>query len=247
MGIHTITARILRILAAALLLSCAPAKAANGDSGITTTLASIISADFLENYKDYVPVHTDAGNTRLVLYTVPAIPAPVGKHYGPFRLVSEQVAEMSGAVNSATPRQFRAMLRSHPGIRTLNLVDVPGTVDDDANLALARMVRAREIDTYVPANGSVRSGGVELFAAGKTRIAEPGAEFVVHSWRDGKGYEANDFPMSDPVHQGYIHYYEDMGLNADDARAFYALTNSVPNAGQRVVTLEELRKYKLIN
>lgn len=252
----------LRIFSVALLLVCVPAKAASESSSgtlfIVTNLTSIVAQHYedvslkpyeyapLQRY-EYTSLPITAGYVRLLPNTLPIIQPAVSVRYGPFRLVSEQVAEMVGAVDASTPRQFRDMMGAHPGIRTLDLLDVPGTVDDDANLALARMVRERGIGTYVPANGSVRSGGVELFAAGKTRIAAPGAEFVVHSWRDARGYEANHYPMSDPVHQGYIRYYKDMGLSADNARAFYALTNSVSNARQRVVTLAELKKYKLID
>ena len=66
----------------------------------------------------------------------------------------------------------------------LEMIEAPGTEDDRANLRLGRLIRARGIATHVPAGGSVRSGGVELFLAGTRRIADPGAEFAVHAWAD---------------------------------------------------------------
>ena len=65
------------------------------------------------------------------------------------------------------------------GLDPVTLVE--WTEDDGANLRLGRMIRARGIATYVPAGGSVRSGGVELFLAGARRFADPDAEFAVHA------------------------------------------------------------------
>lgn len=148
--------------------------------------------------------------------------------YGPFRVVDRFTAEMHGVVTSAAPAQFTAMRAAFPLIRELRMVECPGSEDDEANLALARMVRAARIDTSVPAGGSVRSGAVELFLAGVRRQADSRAEFAVHSWRDDEGREASDLADTDPVHREYIDFYRDMGMAEDTARRFYALTNSVP-------------------
>lgn len=146
--------------------------------------------------------------------------------FGPFQVVAYDRAELNGSIETGTPAQFRAMLRAFPGIRQIDMIDCPGTDDDEANLALARMVRRAGIATNVPEGGSVRSGGVELFLAGTKRHAAPSAEFAVHSWRDEDGMEADDFGENDPVHQEYVAYYREIGMTAEMARAFYAMTNS---------------------
>lgn len=147
--------------------------------------------------------------------------------YGPFHLISADTVEMIGTVDSATPRQFAALLAAHPAVRHLVMVECPGSVDEAANHILARAVRRAGLSTRVPDGGSVRSGAVDLFLAGVERSAAPSAEFGVHSWRDEDGYEARDFAASDPVHAEYLSYYREMGLSAAGARNFYALTNSV--------------------
>lgn len=147
--------------------------------------------------------------------------------FGPFHLVSADTVEMIGTVDSATPREFAALLAAHPGVRHLVMVECPGSIDEDANHILARAVRRAGLSTYVPDGGSVRSGAVDLFLAGVVRSAAPSAEFGVHSWRDEDGYEASDFAASDPVHAEYLSYYREMGLSDARARSFYALTNSV--------------------
>lgn len=156
-----------------------------------------------------------------------ATAAPALARFGPFRVTDPLTAEMHGVVDSATPRQFAAMHRAYPGLRTLRMIECPGSDDDDANLRLARMLRAARIDTVVPAGGSVRSGAVELFLAGVHRRADSRAEFAVHSWRDALGREAPDLPPDDPVHREYIEFYREMGLSDDSAIRFYALTSSV--------------------
>ncbi len=159
---------------------------------------------------------------------VSALASPAVAAFGPFNVIDSRTVELVGSIESGAPAQFAALMRAFPHISRINMIDCPGTGDDEANLKLARMVRAAGIATHVPAGGSVRSGGVELFLAGARRSAEPGAEFAVHSWIDEDGMQAGDFAPSDPVHQEYLAFYREMGMDPVKARAFYALTNSVP-------------------
>lgn len=156
--------------------------------------------------------------------TATASPIP---SFGPFQVVAPDRVELHGSIESDTPAHFKAMLRAFPAINQIDMIDCPGTGDDEANLMLARMVRQAGIATYVPNNGSVRSGGVELFLAGAKRRAAPDAEFAVHSWLDEDGMEPRDYAQSDPANREYVDYYREMGMSADKAKAFYALTNSV--------------------
>ena len=167
--------------------------------------------------------------------------------FGVFHVETPTRAVLIGTVDSASPAHFRAMRRAFPRIDTLVMLDCHGSVNESANLALARAVRRAGIATHVPAGGSVRSGGVELFLAGARRSAEEGAEFLVHSWRDEDGLEARDYPAGDPVHREYIDYYAWAGLDADRAARFYALTNSVPFASSRAVSLGELKQFGILH
>jgi hypothetical protein len=153
--------------------------------------------------------------------------SPSITRFGPFRVIAADKVELIGSVESDTPAQFEAMLRAFPAIRQIDMVDCAGTDDDEANLVLARMIRKAGMTTYVPNGGSVRSGGVELFLAGAKRSAAPGAEFAVHSWLDEDGLEPDDYSENDPVNREYVDYYREMGMTADGAKSFYALTNSV--------------------
>lgn len=167
--------------------------------------------------------------------------------FGPFEVLDGKRAALVAETDSYSPADFQKMLRAYPGIRVLEMPDCPGTVDDFANLRLGRMIRAQGIATHVPDHGSVRSGAVELFLAGASRSAAPDAEFMVHSWIDEDGHEPDDFAASAPVNRAYLDYYREMGLAADKAAAFYALTNSVPN--EQVLTLgtDDLARFAVLN
>jgi hypothetical protein len=163
--------------------------------------------------------------------------------FGPFVVVGDERAELEGSIETNTPAQFREMLRRYPAIKQIDMIECPGTGDDSANFAIARMIRKAGITTYVPDGGSVRSGGVELFLAGARRHAEPGAEFAVHSWRDEDGLEAEDVPADDPLNQEYINFYREMGMEPAKAKAFYALTNSVPHDDALYLKARDIAAY----
>lgn len=169
--------------------------------------------------------------------------APTLGQYGPFRVVSEDRAELVDVTDRHSPTDFAAMLKDFPGIRTLALVEAPGTDDDRANLRVGRMIRAAGITTHVPRGGSVRSGAVELFLAGANKQIDDGAEFAVHSWIDAHGRQPKDFPLSAPANKMYLDYYAEMGMSAAEARSFYAMTNSVSFSAAKWLDAAEMRRW----
>jgi hypothetical protein len=163
--------------------------------------------------------------------------------FGPFNVVGNARAELVGSIETGTPAQFKQMLAAYPAIDQIDMIDCPGTNDDAANFKIARMIRKAGIATYIPDGGSVRSGGVELFLAGVRRVAEPGAEFAVHSWQDEDGLEADDVPANDPINLEYINYYREIGMDDKMARAFYAMTNSVPHDSALYLKARDIAAY----
>lgn len=171
-----------------------------------------------------------AGNRFTYFPRVPNRKAAPLAVFGPFVVVDQTKAALMGTTDGDSPADFLRMLAAFPDIAKLDLIDAPGTINDVANLKLGRLIREAGLATHVPSNGSARSGAVELFLAGTTRSMEPGALFAVHSWRDQSGREPRDFPPEDPVNRLYTAYYEEMGMSAAEAQAFYAMTNSVPHS-----------------
>jgi len=253
----TALCRTLIVAALAALLAFAPAHAQQVVTIVTTT----VSWTYEESGEDDgIPLdETDAllGDEELAAdpgATRRYAPAPAlatlghaRAHFGPFAVIDAQTVRMAGDVTAATPRQFAAMLAAFPGLARIEMVDCPGSLDEEANLALARAIRRAGLETVVPSGGSVRSGAVELWLAGATRRAAPDAEFGVHSWIDDEGREASDYPADDPVHAEYLALYREMGMDDAKARAFYALTNSTPFDDVRYLTRGDMARFVTLN
>lgn len=134
--------------------------------------------------------------------------------YEPLRFsVEGEELLASGVIDATTLTQFREVTAANDGLERLLLLWVPGSADDEANLELARSVRALGLATEVPPGGLVASGGTDLFLAGRERTIAPDACIGVHSWGDGDGFEGAELPRGDPEHRPYLLYYEDMGID----------------------------------
>lgn len=185
------------------------------------------------------------GSDRFVAAEAPAT-IPGLARFGPFVVLDRTRAALVAQTDGASPAAFARMMAAYPGIAVLTMIDCPGTVDDTANLALGRMIRARGLATEVPPGGSVRSGAVELFLAGARRHAAPDAEFAVHAWEDEQGRSPRDFAPEAGPNRLYLDYYRAMGLPPEKAGAFYALTNSVPNSRVLWLTTADIARYAAV-
>jgi hypothetical protein len=209
---------------------------------IFAALTTPATAQTQHYYYYYVPVWSQPAATRLV-----SPPAKIEREalaaYGPFRVLDERTAALVGVTDSRSPAWFRAMLRDHPGLATLRFVECPGTYDDRANLMLGRLIRAAGLAAHVPAGGSVRSGAVELVLAGASLTIDDGAEFAVHAWLDEYGRGAADYAADSSEHRKYFAYYREMGMGAEQAASFYAMTNATPFERPRWLTGIEMRRW----
>ncbi|WP_170419028.1 alpha/beta hydrolase [Ruegeria atlantica] len=148
---------------------------------------------------------------------------------------------VSGAIDHTTLSAFEEITAANPGIKTLVLQNIEGSVDDDANVVFSRVVRAEGFDTVVPSDGLVASGGTDLFLAGNRRTLEPGACVGVHSWGGG-GYVAANLPEDHPEHDRYLNYFEDIGVDP----AFYWFTlDAAPEDGMHWMSAEEANRFNL--
>ena len=146
-----------------------------------------------------------------------------------------------GAIDGSTLATFKKAIAENPGTKTLVLQNIAGSVDDVANLKFAAYVRQLGLTTVVPADGLVASGGTDLFLAGAERIVEDGACIGVHSW-SALTFVATELPRSDPEHQRYLNYYDEMGIPQD----FYWFTlEAAPAESMHWMTPREMANYEM--
>lgn len=149
---------------------------------------------------------------------------------------------VAGTLNAMTYDEISRHLTEHPGLKTVILEDIDGSIDDEANLQTAMLIHNAGLDTLVPADGIIESGAVDLFCAGQNRIAERGARIGVHSWADGDGVEGGKISRSSDEHQIYLDYFEAV----DCPVSFYWFTlEAAPASGIHYMTEAELISYQV--
>lgn len=155
-------------------------------------------------------------------------------------------AIVTGSLGQNTFRQMQFLLENHPEVDTLVLQLIDGSVDDTINVETGRLIREAGLTTVVPADGEIYSGGVDLFAAGTTRIVEPGGVVGVHSWCCAPDNRtAAELDVDDPAHDSLIAYLTEM-LGDEVGRDFYYFTiGSAPFDGIHEMTAAELARYLL--
>lgn len=153
--------------------------------------------------------------------------------------VTGELAIMQGVIGATTPSSVLELAFMNPEVRTIVLTNMPGSMDDVANVRAGRYIRQLGLDTHVPADSEVASGATDLFLAGKYRSAEPGARFGIHSWGGGP-VVATDLPRDHEDHLLYLDYYEEMGIPGE----FYWRTlSAAPAEGIHWMTEEELERF----
>lgn len=158
--------------------------------------------------------------------------------------VSEDTLYMNGTVTSKTPQQLIDVFEQHPGISTVVMQNVPGSIDDDANLKASRWLAAKGLTFRLEPTSEISSGGTDMFLAGKIRIVSPGAKIGVHAWRGVK--PATAYPDDSPEHLPYINYYKSLGWTEQEAKDFYFFTiRSAPDTDIHWMTPAEITKYRV--
>jgi len=161
--------------------------------------------------------------------------------------IEGETAFMYGVIDHTTPGVVQALVDEHPEVTRIVMVDVPGSDDDPANLEASRLVREHGLETVVPSNGVIASGGVDFFAAGKHRVVEPCGKLGVHSWNDdapdGAIIFGNEVPRDHEFHTMFLDFYHEMGIPED----FYWFTlEAAPSQRIHWMSDEEIVVYGLV-
>lgn len=157
--------------------------------------------------------------------------------------VEGEILYMNGYICSKTPNQLKRIVEENPDIKTIVMLEVTGSMDDESNFPMAKWVREKGLNTYLTKSSEVASGGTDFFLAGNKRTMENGAKVGVHSWRDPIGAEAKDLPKDHPDHEMNRKYIEDM-LGSDE---FYWYTiYAAPADDMYYMSNEEIQKFNMI-
>lgn len=155
--------------------------------------------------------------------------------------------DVTGAIDALTIEDLQDALNDNPKIKTLRMVDVPGSVDDENSLLqLTEFMQKNALNTVVPSYGMVSSGGTDLTLMGKVRVIEPGACIGIHSWAvdepiDGET-DGSKLPRAHPVHQLYLSFYKKIGISPD----FYWLTQEAAGPdGMHWMSPQEINAFHL--
>ena len=149
---------------------------------------------------------------------------------------------MKGIIYSNTLVDIKKVLDENPQVTTIAMIDVGGSIDDEINLLASKEIRKRNINTYLPKDAMVASGGTDMFLAGKERQIHPTAKLGVHSWSDDGGKVALDFPRDHEEHKIFLEYYKEMQIPVD----FYWYTlEAAPADDIHWMTPEEIQQYHI--
>lgn len=149
---------------------------------------------------------------------------------------------MSGEITPLSPRSFKAVIRAHPEVETIVLLDMPGSVDEEAVHDLGYFIRDTGLNTHLTPQSEVYSGAVDLFLAGTGRTMTCCGTLGVHDWADNDG-DGSRFPRDSEEHDANVAYTQDM-LGSD---AFYWFTLQAATSDRiHVMTQAEIARFGLL-
>ncbi|MBA2861860.1 hypothetical protein [Methanococcus maripaludis] len=152
-------------------------------------------------------------------------------------------AIMVGIINENIVYEVENLVENYPEVKTIVMLNVPGSVNSNANFKAARIVRTNNISTIVPKNGYIASGGTVFFCAGVNRTIEENARVGVHSWKNEFITDASNIPRNNPVHKPYVEYFKEMGISEE---FYWFMISSAPSFGMYYLNDYEIKKYGLI-
>jgi len=170
------------------------------------------------------------------------------RQFGIFKVLQDDMTiEMNGVISSSSLKNFKNLEADFPNVNKINIKNCDGSEDDRINLQLSEKVHQKGINIHLMDNGLIASGGVDFFLAGIQRTKGANTMIGVHSWSDGNGTEATDFPVGHANHLPYINYYVSVGFTQQQAEDFYYFTiNAAPANDIHYMTDAEIKQYNIV-
>jgi hypothetical protein len=166
----------------------------------------------------------------------------------PFKISPDgKSIKMKGEVGSSSLDDFNSIIRDHPYVTTVRIIDCDGSVDDETCFLLMKRLHDLGINTHIEDDGWVASGGVDFFLSGIQRTMGSNTKIGVHSWSDGSN-EATDYPVGHENHLPYIASYVSIGRSQGEAdQLYYFIINAAPAADVHWMTDDEIVNHSILS
>lgn len=163
---------------------------------------------------------------------------------GGFLEFDGNIAYMAGVIDDRITNRVSTLL-SQRNIKTVVIVNVPGSNDDNSNTAAALRIRQAGINTHILNGGAIESGGVDFFLAGKGRSVSQNFNIGVHSWAGGgtSGFQLQNDRNNNNHRVPFLNYYRSIGIQD----AFYFFTITFRPETMHYMTVAELNTYGVVN
>ena len=155
--------------------------------------------------------------------------------------VDGDIAFMTGVITATTPAKVLELIYEHPNVKTIEMIHVPGSIDDVSNLRASLYVHQFGLNIKLNERSIIASGGTDFFLAGKKRTVAKGAKIGVHSWSGGSK-PATELSKNHKSHKKYLDYYRI--VNISDEFYWYTL-EAAPAHDLHFMTEEEMELYKI--
>ncbi len=148
-----------------------------GNAGVNTVIFSGKSSEYKITTNQNQTIVTDTISGRDGTNTLTDIEklqfaddGMAGRQFGIFKVLEDnKTVEMDGEIRTQTLGHFEQLQANYPNIKTINIKDCGGSLDDEANLKLSLKVHQNDINIHLLDNAEIASGGVDFFLAGIKR------------------------------------------------------------------------------
>ena len=155
--------------------------------------------------------------------------------------IQNNIVFMTGVITASTPAKVLELIFEHPNVKTIEMINVPGSIDDVSNLRASLYIHQFGLSTRLNERSIIASDGTDFFLAGKEREVAKGAKIGVHSWSGG-AKPATELPKNHIAHKKYIDYYKIVNIPTE----FYWYTlEAAPAYDIHFMREEEIKKYKV--
>ncbi|MBL6663791.1 MAG: hypothetical protein ISP71_06790 [Flavobacteriales bacterium] len=156
--------------------------------------------------------------------------------------IRNDTAYVHGILGKKAYHRLENLIDKNPQLKTLTLLDVPGSIDDDYNIKSCYLINDKKLNTHLTSKSIIASGGVDFFLAGQQRSIEQGAKVGVHSWSDGFEDGAN-IAREDSSHHLFLGFYKSINIDT----SFYWFTLQSASADSiHWLTYDEMIRYGVI-